>query len=139
MKHAVIADQLADYLQANKRTKGEILTRLVAVTTMPRKSVIRALKRQQYRSGHSPPKRRGRKPCCTSETEAALAFVWEQYDYPAAERLHPEIHEAIRIFVLDGMWNYNEHSTEQLRGMSLGAMKVRCVAFAKKARTRPWH
>jgi hypothetical protein len=132
MKHAVIADQLADYLQANRQTKGEILTRLVAVTTMPRKSVIRALKRQQYRSSHSPPKKRGRKRYYTAETEAALAFVWEQYHYPAAERLHPEIHEAIRIFVRDGMWTYGEAATQQLWDMSLGAMKVRCVKFAKQ-------
>jgi hypothetical protein len=132
MKHAVIADQLADYLQANKQTKGEILTRLVAVTTMPRKSVIRALKRQQYRSSHSPPKRAGRKPYYTPETEAALAFVWEQYNYPSAERLHPEIAEAVRIFVRDGMWTYSEAATQQLWNMSLGAMKVRCVQFAKQ-------
>ena len=75
MKQAIITDQLAGYLKASKKTKGEILTRLVAVTTMPRKSVIRALKREQHRSSHSPPKKRGRKRYYTPETEAALALV----------------------------------------------------------------
>ena len=132
MKHAIIADQLAAYLKANKKTKGEILTKITAVTAMPRKSVIRALKREQRRSNLSPPKQRGRTPYYTAETEAALAFIWEQYDYPCAERLKEAIPEAIRIFARDGLWNYGGQATKQLTEMSLGAMKVRTVRFARK-------
>jgi len=132
MKHAIITDQLAGYLKADKKTKGDILTRLTAVTAMPRKSVIRALKRERYRSNLSPPKKRGRKPYYTAETEAALAFVWEQYDYPCAERLKEDIPEAIRIFERDNMWHYSAQATDQLVHMSLGAMKVRTTSFAKR-------
>lgn len=132
MKHAIITDQLAGYVKADKKTKGEILTRLVAVTAMPRKSVIRAIKREQYRSNVSPPKKRGRKPYYTAETEAALAFVWEHYDYPCAERLKEDVSEAVRIFQRDGMWRYSEEATDQLVHMSLGAMKVRTTSFAQK-------
>ena len=99
---------------------------------MHRKAIIRAFKREQSRSGWKAPPKLGRPKHYTTETEAALAFVWEQYDYPTAERLHPEIHEAIRIFMRDGMWMYGEAATEQLWDMSLGAMKVRTVRFAKK-------
>lgn len=99
---------------------------------MHRKAVIRAFKREQLRSGWKAPPKPGRPAHYTAETEAALAFVWEQYEYPCAERLKNEIPEAIRIFGRDGMWDYSEQATEQLWDMSLAAMKVRCVAFAKK-------
>ncbi len=35
-------------------------------------------------------------------------------------------------FIRDGMWDYGQTATEQLLSMSLGAMKVRTVSFAKK-------
>lgn len=99
---------------------------------MHRKAVIRAFGREQKRSKWKAKPKLGRPRKYTAETEAALAFVWEQYEYPCAERLIGEIPEAIRIFVRDGMWSYSEQATEQLWDMSLGAMKVRCVAMAKK-------
>jgi hypothetical protein len=132
MKHAIIKEQLPTYLKLNKKAKGAVLQNIMSVTGMPSKSVIRALRRERNRSSLSPPKRRGRKRYYTAETEAALAFVWEQYDYPTAERLHPEICEAIRIFRRDKMWSYSELATQQLMNMSLGSMKVRTVSFAKK-------
>lgn len=132
MKHAIIKEQSPRYLKLNKKQKGVVLQNIMSVTGMPSKSVIRALRRERNRSNLSPPKKRGRKRYYTTETDAALAFVWEQYDYPTAERLHPEVSEAIRIFIRDSMWDYGETATEQLLGMSLGAMKLRTVSFAKK-------
>ncbi len=132
MNHKVIRGQLSNYLKATKKEKGVILQHIMAVTGMPSKSVIRALRREKNRSPNKPPKRVGRKPYYTAETEAALAFVWEQYDYPSAERLHPDMTEAIRIFKRDGMWTYSPTATEQLQTMSLGSMKLRTVQFAKK-------
>ena len=132
MKHAIIKEQLSTYWKLNKKAKGVVLANIMSVTGMPSKSVIRALRRERNRSNLNPTKRRGRKCYYTNETEAALAFVWEQYDYPTAERLHPEITEAIRIFIRDGMWCYSQTAIKQLTGMSLGAMKVRTVKFAKK-------
>jgi len=132
MKHTIIKEQFPAYLKLNKKAKGAVLQNIMSATGMPSKSVIRALRRERNRSNLNPPKRRGRKRYYTAETEAALAFAWEQYDYPTAERLHPEITEAVRIFSRDGMWDYSRTATEQLLGMSLGAMKVRTVRFAKK-------
>ncbi len=131
MNHAVIKQELPKYLKATKLEKGIILQHITAVTGMPSKSVIRALGREKNRSHMQSPKRVGRKPYYTKETEAALAWVWEQYEYPCAERLKDEIPEAIRIFMRDGMWCYSEQATQQLWDMSLGAMKVRCVRLAK--------
>ena len=132
MKHDIIRDQLPAYLKAGKKQKGQILINVMAVTKMPRKSLIRAFAREQKRGKWKAPPKLGRPRKYSAETEAALAWIWEQYDYPCAERLHDEITEAIRIFVRDKMWDYSEEATEQLRGMSLGAMKKRTVAMAKK-------
>ncbi len=133
MYKTIIEEQLPKYLKAKDRQKTDIIDHVVAITTMERKSVIRAFGRERRRSRYKAVSRFGRPKVYTKETDAALAWVWEQYDYPCAERLKPEVHEAIRIFVRDSMWDYSETATEQLWDMSLGAMKVRTVALAKKA------
>mgnify|MGYP001591162108 FL=1 len=112
--------------------KTVILDSITGVTGMDRKAVIKALARERKRRKWSLPETRGRPKMYTAETEAALAFVWEQYDYPCAERLYDGIAEAVRIFKRDSMWDYGGHATGQLLSMSLGAMKLRCAAMAKK-------
>ena len=79
------------------------LSNVSAVTGMPRKSLIRAFANAQKHSNWKAPPKLGRPKEFTAETEAALAFVWEQYDYPCAERLHPQMVEAVRILTRDGM------------------------------------
>lgn len=71
---------------------------------MNRKSVIRAFARERKRPRHKPPAKVGRPKVCTAETDTALAWVWEQYECPSAERLHPEIPEAVRIFQRDNIY-----------------------------------
>jgi len=136
MKRAMLKDiiqvHLRSYLKATVAEKTTIITSVCQVTGMHRKAVIRAFKREQLRSSWKAGPRLGRPRYYTAETEAALAFCWEQYDYPAAERLHPVVPEAIRIFIRDRMWPYSKLATEQLQRMSLGAVKVRVVAMAKK-------
>ena len=131
MFKAIIEEKLPKYLKANVKEKTAIVSSIVEVSGMHRKAVIRALSRQSKKSRYKLPVSRGRPKLYTAETEAALAYVWEQYNYPCAERLIDEIPEAIRIFCRDGMWNYSEAATEQLWNMSLGAMKVRTIAMAK--------
>ncbi len=99
---------------------------------MQRKAVIRALNRERYRSNWQAPLRLGRPRVYTAETDAALAWLWKQYDYPGAERLFEEIPEAVRIFIRDGMWQYSQATTQQLLTMSLATCKRRTVALAKK-------
>jgi hypothetical protein len=131
MGKQIIHDSLAAYCQATTTEKTVLITSIVTVTGMQRKAVIRALNRERTRSnGKSPPKL-GRPKLYTAETDAALAWLWEQYDYPSAERLHGEIAEAIRIFVRDSMWLYAEEATEQIGSMSLISMKRRTTMFAK--------
>jgi hypothetical protein len=132
MFKAIIAENLPKYITANTTEKSQMVTSITEVSGMHRKAVIRALNRERKRSNWQPPPRLGRPKKFTAETDTALAWVWEQYDYPAAERLHPVIAEAVRIFVRDGMWQYSEEATQLLWDMSLISMKRRTTAFAKK-------
>jgi hypothetical protein len=136
MKRAVmreiIQDKASTYRKATVTRKTEIISSIVEVTGMHRKAAIRAMGVALKRRKYALPETRGRPKIYTNETEAALAFVWEQYDYPSAERLVLEIPEAIRVFKRDKMWNYSSGATTQLVAMSLGAMKIRCSAMSKK-------
>ena len=127
----IIREKLAVYVRAGTRAKTDLISSLVTITGMQRKAVIRALNRERKRTKSTVSPKLGRPRKYSAETDAALAFIWEQYDYPSAERLYDEVHEAIRIFIRDGMWQYPSHATEQLRGMTLISMKRRTVAFAK--------
>jgi hypothetical protein len=128
----IIREKLPAYRKAGAHRKTEIITSIVEVTGMHRKAVLRALSRELRRRKQAPPETRGRPKLFTADTEAALAFVWEQYDYPSAERLVLETAEAVRVFRRDGMWDYGDSTTDQLLSMSLGSMKIRCVAMARK-------
>lgn len=132
MQKIIIEEQLPSYLTASLPDKTAIISSVCRISGMNRKSAIRAFKRERTRSGWKAPPKVGRPKFYTAETEAALAFVWEQYDYPCAERLIEDMPEAIRIFLRDGMWDYRPGTTEQLRSMSLGAMKIRPAGLAKK-------
>jgi hypothetical protein len=128
----IVREHNKRYFKSSVVEKTAIIDSIVGATGMNRKAVIKALARERKRSKWDLPETRGRPRIYTNETEAALAFVWEQFDYPCAERLYDEIAEAVRIFRRDGMWDYGEHATDQLQSMSLGAMKIRCVSMAKK-------
>jgi hypothetical protein len=131
MKKTIIQEQLPSYIKSSLPQKTLIISSICQISGMHRKAIVRALKREQSRSVYKSPPKFGRPKYYTAETDAALAFIWEQYDYPSAERLHPIIVEAIRIFSRDNMWHYSKSATKQLLNMSLGSMKVRTVRFAK--------
>ena len=145
---SIIQEQLCAYKKASRTQKSVIISAVVMATGMHRKAVIRAFAREMRLREPQPaalsagasvatacqppaPAQLGRPRLYTAETEAALAFVWEQYEYPSAERLHGEIPRAVRIFRRDRMWHYGATATKQLLSMSLGAMKQRTVAMAK--------
>lgn len=132
MSKQIIIEKLPEYIVATVPEKTVIISSIVTVTGMQRKAVIRALGRERRRSNWLAPPKLGRPRVYTAETDAALAWVWEQYDYPSAERLFTEIPEAVHIFIRDDMWRYSEVATQQLLDMSLATCKRRTVALAKK-------
>jgi hypothetical protein len=128
----IIRDKKQAYFRATVPEKTKIIDAIASTTGMTRKAIIKAFARERKRRTWQLQETRGRPKLYTADTEAALAFVWEQYDYPSAERLVDHLPEAVRIFRRDGMWRYGEATTKQLLAMSLGAMKPRCVAMAKR-------
>jgi hypothetical protein len=127
----IIRDKKPAYFRANRRGKTQIISSVALVTGMGRKAIIKALARERKRRKWALPETRGRPKLYTADTEAALAFIWEQYDFMCAERLIDELQEAVRIFRRDDMWEYCQATTDQLLSMSLGSMKIRCVSLAK--------
>jgi len=127
----IIAEKLPGYVTASVNDKTVIVSSTCEVTGMHRKSVIRALARHnkgRTSNRSSTLVKLGRPHKYTAETNAALAFVWEAYNCPCAERLFNEIDVAVSIFRRDLMWHYSDQATKQL----LGAMKLRTVAMAKQ-------
>lgn len=143
---AIMKKQLKAYAKADKRGKGEILDALESVLHRPRKSIIHSMRRMLgYRSKNKQMRRqtsrrvpehlqrkRGRPYKYPKEVDVALYFIWQAYNCPCAERLHPEVKEAIRIFIRDREWDFSARATNLLAEMPLGSMKRRLVSYAKK-------
>lgn len=141
---AIMKKQLKAYAKADKAGKGEILDALESVLQRPRKSIIHSLRRMLgYRNKNKALRRktnarvperlarkRGRPYKYPREVDVALYFIWKAYNCPCAERLHPEIKEAIRIFIRDREWSYSTRATNLLATMPLGSMKRRLVQYA---------
>jgi hypothetical protein len=70
-KTEIFRRHLTRYLQASRSEKTEILAHLTAVLGMPRKAVIRALRREQMRSGFKK-KKSGRRLFYTPNVRVAL-------------------------------------------------------------------
>lgn len=146
----IMREQMHDYRMGDKKKRGEILDLLESVLHRPRKSIIRSMNRlldkqknKKRRSNKNPhtfqqeanralPRSPGRPKKYSAEADAALHFIWESYNYPCAERLHPEVVEAMRIFIRDREWKYSARATQELETMSLGSMRRRLVKFAHK-------
>lgn len=146
----IMREQMHDYRIGDKKRKGEILNLLESVLHRPRKSIIRTMNillekqsNKKKRSNKNPhtysqannrtlPNKPGRPKKYSTEANAALCYIWEAYNYPCAERLHPEITEAMRIFIRDREWKFSKKATRELESMSLGSMRRRLVQLAKK-------
>lgn len=135
-KNEVLREHLSRYLKASRKEKKEILDHLVAVLGMPRKSVIRALTREQMRDRMRPKKKPGPRILYTSDAIAALKQVWEAGNEVCAELLHPMVWEYADILIRDGMWRHNGPATIKLQYMSLGTMKRLVGEFFKIRRGR---
>ena len=145
----IMREQLYDYRMGDKRKRGEILDLLQSVLHRPRKSIIRSMnnlinkqankRKRRNKNPHTYqqalnrtlPRKPGRQRKYSAEADAALCYIWEAYNYPCAERLHPEITEAMRIFIRDREWDFSKEATRQLENISLGSMRRRLVKFSK--------
>lgn len=130
-KKEVLREHLKRYLKASRKEKQSILNSLAAVLGMHRKSIVRALKREQNADPWKPAGKAGRRLIYTPDVTAALKEVWEISGELCAERLHPMISEYVRILERDRMWLYDDETTWKLRAMSLATMKRRIAKFVR--------
>lgn len=134
-KLEVFARYQKEYLKV-RRQKGKrpevstIISTIQSVTGMGRKSVIRALRRQQLRDP-AQEEHRGRHVYYTPDTTAALKDVWEAGSEVCGELLHPMVNEYVSIFERDKVWKHSDEATSKLRSMSMGTMKERIDHFQK--------
>ena len=87
-RRTYLARMLPRYLAADRRTRGQLLTEMEAVTGLHRKSLLRllnapALARQ--------PRTRHRSRTYGAKVEDAIRLIWETLDYICAERLTPAL------------------------------------------------
>jgi hypothetical protein len=134
-KEEIFTRYKKDYFKArHKQGKRKILTRIITnvvdVTNMNRKSVIRAFNRLQTKSKDCDDGR-GRPVMYTNDVTCALKDVWEAGDEVCGELLKPMVSEYISILIRDKMWNHGDVATGKLLAMSVGTMKERVGTFFK--------
>jgi hypothetical protein len=86
------------YWQANKKGKSKILDEFTKTTGLHRKAAIRLLNRET--SSHSS-KKRGRPRKYTHEAVEVLKMAWEAEDRLCSKRLHPFLHDLVKILKKD--------------------------------------
>lgn len=131
-KHDVIKEELEGYLKASREGKSKILDRLETTLRMHRKAIIRRFKVIQFRSkSYDFNDHRGRPLYYTPDVTTALKYVWDNSHELCAERLHSMILEYVEIFIRDGMWKFNNETTDKLFSMSIGTIKDRLSKFER--------
>ena len=128
-KKEVLLDHLERYLKASRQVKKEMLDYLVSTLKMHRKTIIRALKREQNRDSWKEQGRAGRPLMYGADVTTALKEVWEISGELCAERLHSVIDQYLKILVRDNMWTHDDEVTWKLQAMSIGTMKDRIAGF----------
>ena len=129
-KNDIFREFLQEYLQADKKKKGVILTHVSAVTKMHTKSVIRRFKVLQCKDTRLREKR-GRPLYYTPDVTAALKEIWDISGELCGENLHPIVSEYVSILERDKQWKHTDEATGKLLSMSMGTMKERVGRFEK--------
>lgn len=87
------------YWQAKKEGKTKILDEFTKTTGLHRKASIRLLNRESSPHGS---KKRGRPRKYSHEAVAVLKIVWEAADRLCSKRLHPFLHDLVKILKKNG-------------------------------------
>ena len=136
-KREVLRAHLTKWLatKAYSKERTELETELAKTLQMHRRSVGRAMKREQLRqagraSGAGRPRR------YTSEVEAVLRLLFDEMGRPCAEHMKPMVDEYIKWLVYEGRWRFSEEVEALVKGISIGSLKQRIKQFRKKDGTR---
>lgn len=132
-KQEIFEEKANEYWKASKRRKGELLDAAKEISGLTRKGVIKRFRRMQLRDPGST-ERRGRPRRYTTDVIAALKELWEIGSESCGENLHPQIGEYLDITEREKEWKHSAITTEKLRGMSLGSVKVYLGTFTRTRR-----
>jgi len=132
-KQGVFEEKCEEYWRARKKRKSVILSSLVEVTGLTRKTCIKRMRFLQLRDPTST-EQRGRPRYYTNEVIAALLEVWEIGSESCGENLHPQIGEYLDIQIREKEWKHDELATCKLRKMSLGSVKHYVGNFTRTRR-----
>ena len=134
-KKEIFGEHLAEYLQAGKERKSELLDAVCAVAKMHRKAAVRTFARLQRRD---PLKevRRGRSEYYTPDVTAALFDIWDAGSEVCGELLYPIIAEYVHILKRDQLWTHSKEATNKLLHMSEATVKRRVGGFLKIRKKR---
>jgi len=129
-KKEIFREHLAEYLQAGKGRKSELLTAVCAVTRMHRKAAMRKFRVLQTRDP-SHGEKRGRSEYYTPDVTAALRDISDAGNEVCGELLHPMIAEYVHVLQRDRLWKHGSDATRKLLRMSEATVKRRVAAFTK--------
>lgn len=132
-KKGVFEEKCEEYWKASKKRKGVILSSLVEVTGLKRKSCIKRLRKLQTKDP-ARQEQRGRPRYYTPDVIAALHDVWEIGSEACGENLHSQINEYIDILIREEEWKHDDLATGKLRKMSLGSVKHYVGNFTRTRR-----
>lgn len=109
------------YLKADRKTKGQLLEEMEAVTELDRKTLIRMMSGSLERK----PRRRQRGASYGQEVEAALRVIYESFDYICAERLRPNLVWMANHLAAHGELEVQPSLLEQLGRISVSSVERR--------------
>lgn len=132
-KKEIFSIELSKYLKACNEEKGKILDALERQTNMHRKSIIRALRREQLKKPGDI-KKRGRKEYYGTDVTAALKEIWICCGEVCGELLHGAIVDIVGILQKDKMWICGDETTGKLLAMSEITVRRRVRKFLKARR-----
>lgn len=124
-----------EYWKADKKRKSEILSIMVELTAMHKKSVVRKFTALQFTdrvARKSMPVKQGRPLVYDAETGQALEKIWILSGRLCGELLHPLIEEYIHQYRINGDWKYSEEVDDKLIRMSVSTVKRKATSFFKK-------
>src|SRR3989338_2621081 len=98
---------------------------------MHRKTIIRALKREQNRDSLKERGKAGRPLLYGADVTTALKEVWEISGELCAERLHSVVGRYLNILIRDDMWKHGDEVTWKLQAVSISTMKDRIAEFLR--------
>jgi hypothetical protein len=107
------------YLNAGKEEKINILDEFVRVTGYHRKSVIRALNRQNHITRAE---KRGRPRKYNSKVASELKYLWEITDHLCSKRLHPFLPELLHVLKRSSSHTIDAEVEIDLRALSPATM-----------------